>query len=90
MSDKNYEVVVSYYHATECRTLDEHGKWSEPVIYEMNPDSDLAYAKRRHEECKDMEHEFGRKFEGSYGYSYKNCKLMKRTVVKFEVTEPVE
>lgn len=70
-----------FLHRYEYRTLDEHGVWSEPETRYANPTESEAWARKRHAECKDVDHRFNRKFEGHYGYSWRNCKLVKRTVV---------
>jgi hypothetical protein len=75
------ETTELFLHRYEYRTQDEHGVWSEPEIRYANPTESEAWARLRHESCKDVDHEFGRKFEGSYGYSWRNCKLVKRTIV---------
>lgn len=70
---------VEYSHRMEYRTLDEHGKWSEPVYRYLNPTTSLKQARRRHMECHPVEYRFGRKFEGIYGYSYGECTLSRKT-----------
>jgi hypothetical protein len=70
-----------YLHRFEYRTLDKNGKWSEPEIRYHNATYSEKTAEYRHQTCTDGEYDYnGYKSEGIYGYSWKNCKLVKRTI----------
>lgn len=71
-------VEIIYLHRYEYRTRNEDGTWNGPEIRYSNPTDDEHWARIRHEECHDVEFEWNRKFEGIWGYSWKNCVLIRR------------
>jgi hypothetical protein len=77
---------TEYLHRYEYRYRKGNGQWSEPEIRYHNRTTDHAQAVRRHEECQDVEYKWVRKFEGIYGYSWKNCQLVERQT-RVEVCE---
>lgn len=77
---------VTYVHRYEYTTRNADGTWTEPVIRYANETSFEESARARHEECKDYECLWTHKFEGTWGYRWRNCVLVKR-VVQVVVTE---
>ncbi len=85
----HHKVEVTYLHRFEYRWQDEGGNWSEPEIRYHNPTTSADVALHRHTSCKDFYTEFGREFEGVYGYSWTNDVLVKRTVITRTTEEKI-
>jgi len=76
--------LVEYVHRYEYSTKDAEGNWSEPEVRYHNPTSSEEHARRRHEECRDVEfplYSHENRERGIYGYAHRNDVLVKRITV---------
>lgn len=80
---------VTYLHRYDYRERNEYGTWTEPETRYHNEADDEQRARHRHEECKDVEHKWDHEFEGSWGYSWKNCHLVRRTRIVTVLEEEI-
>lgn len=74
---------VEYLHRFEYRSRNKDGTWTDVEIRYHNRTVSEDWVRRRHLECKDVEFIWDKEFEGIWGYSYKNCVLVRRETVTF-------